>query len=967
MDEVRIGTSWAEVTPIASTDQPDWCNLQWPLTGTIDAGDDYVVYAQVYEADLTNPVGQALGITASIGYSETNTNPDTWTNWVDATYNGDAGNNDEYMANIGAALPAGMYYYASRFQLNGGPYLYGGTAGIWNNDNGSLTVNAVSDVDSYVDATGVTQPGPGTITSLENNIGVGRSIFDFNIVDAGTSDGLPTKVKEITIKAGANNTADWTQDIGGGYLVKNSNITALSIVTPPTVLPGQVTFFIEDGELDVADGGSEIISLLVWTNTTTTDNAVIECMIDANNHGFAADATGSTFAADFGTDVLGNAFTITVTATQFTFETQPSNVIVNEVMSNVVVSITDVNGNVDVDHAGETMQVVFSGTGLMFGTNGSASGNGIYTFTDLSFNTIQTGAYLTAHDINGTLGLSDLQSTTFDVTDVPVIPNVFFSEYIEGGSNNKAVEIFNGTGSDIADLSLYTVKLGSNGGAWGNEWTLSGSLDAGDVYVIANSGSDAAILDVADATDDVTFYNGNDALGLFYNGELIDVIGEYLTDPGTEWDVAGVDGGTLNHTLVRKYPDVTTGNTDWTSSAGTDADDSEWIVYAQDDFTYIGWHGVPSVDTTVNITYPVDGGTVSSTDISATFTVMNFEIPTEGYIEYSYESGTILDHLTTDPISITGLTDGESYTLILELVDPTGNSLSPVVADTVDFTVNVPVLNDVANIAELRAGETDGTVYRLTGEAVLTFQQANRNQKWIEDATGAVLIDDNTGIITTVYNQYDGITNISGTLTLYNGLLEFVPVSDPGAASSTGNTITAQTTDIATLLANVADYESELVYIEDAVFDDSDGSLVFATGTNYALTDATGTFNFRTNFWLADYISTIIPENVNLTGLVGNYNGTAQITSRNLEDIDVISGINELNALGINIYPNPSNGQFNIDVENNFKLEVMDITGKIIDTKVLEGHALIELNNSGIYFLRFSDNNLSHTEKVIVK
>lgn len=43
--------------------------------------------------------------------------------------------------------------------------------------------------------------------------------------------------------------------------------------------------------------------------------------------------------------------------------------------------------------------------------------------------------------------------------------DLFFSEYVEGSSNNKALEIFNGTGVAV-DLSQYSVKLGSNGGEW---------------------------------------------------------------------------------------------------------------------------------------------------------------------------------------------------------------------------------------------------------------------------------------------------------------------------------------------------------------------------------------------------------------------------------------------------------------------------------------------------------------------
>ncbi|PIS27307.1 MAG: hypothetical protein COT43_11180 [Candidatus Marinimicrobia bacterium CG08_land_8_20_14_0_20_45_22] len=165
---------------------------------------------------------------------------------------------------------------------------------------------------------------------------------------------------------------------------------------------------------------------------------------------------------------------------------------------------------------------------------------------------------------------------------------VFFSEYIEGSSSNKALEIYNATGAEI-DLSKYSVKLGANGAVWGNTEMLTGSLAAGDVYVIANSAASAPILSVSDITSTTTYYNGDDALGLFYGDQQVDAIGKYLTDPGTAWDVAGVTTAMLDHTMIRK-PSVVTGDTSWTTSAGTNADDSEWIVKAKDTFGYLGSH-----------------------------------------------------------------------------------------------------------------------------------------------------------------------------------------------------------------------------------------------------------------------------------------------------------------------------------------------------------------------------------------
>ncbi len=124
----------------------DWCNLQHPGTHTrLEGVVGPNVYAQVYEPGVTEPAGQGAGIQCWIGYSTDNTNPNTWTNWIAATFHGQSGNNDEYKVTLPATLPAGTYYYASRFLLTGGMYQYGGfSGGFWDgtaNVSGVLTVN----------------------------------------------------------------------------------------------------------------------------------------------------------------------------------------------------------------------------------------------------------------------------------------------------------------------------------------------------------------------------------------------------------------------------------------------------------------------------------------------------------------------------------------------------------------------------------------------------------------------------------------------------------------------------------------------------------------------------------------------------------------------------------------------------------------------------------------------------------
>ena len=140
------GGNWNNdsVTLIVNADVVDFANVQSPALATITEGETVTIFAQVFEPGITPSVGQGTGITAEVGYSSTDTTPDgTWT-WLPATYNVDFFNNDEYQADLGAGLTPGTYYYASRFIKDGRTqYVYGGTGGVWNNDNGVLTVEAL--------------------------------------------------------------------------------------------------------------------------------------------------------------------------------------------------------------------------------------------------------------------------------------------------------------------------------------------------------------------------------------------------------------------------------------------------------------------------------------------------------------------------------------------------------------------------------------------------------------------------------------------------------------------------------------------------------------------------------------------------------------------------------------------------------------------------------------------------------
>jgi endonuclease I len=200
---------------------------------------------------------------------------------------------------------------------------------------------------------------------------------------------------------------------------------------------------------------------------------------------------------------------------------------------------------------------------------------------------------------------------------------------------------------------------------------------------------------------------------------------------------------------------------------------------------------------------------------------------------------------------------------------------------------NFPTVVDVANISALRSGLTDGTVYRLTGEAILTYQQTFRNKKWIQDANAGIEIDDLGQVITTTYQINDGITGIIGTLARTNNMLEFKPVANTSAASSVGNTPVIITRTLASLTE--AD-QARLVKINDIYFDLMYSGMNFATGTNYTIDDPSGFGVFRTEFWEADYITTPIPMDIqNIVAIVRDYNSVFQITARSLNDFNTFS------------------------------------------------------------------------------
>lgn len=262
-----------------------WANLQHPATMSLVAGNTGTVYARVWSDGVTNGPGAGAGITAWIGISPvgSNTDPNTWTTWIPATYNAAAtntGNNDEYMATIGAGLAPGTYYYASRFQIDGGAYSYGGITpatpdggGFWNgtsNISGVLTVTCGT---AAPDADGTqTFCAGSTVADLEAE---GDTITWYTANTGGTVITGNTALVDGTIYYASVTPA------GGCESITRTAVTVDLTVTPApdadaeqTLCHGSTVADLEaDGETitwyTAATGGT-----VVSENTVLTDNTI---------------------------------------------------------------------------------------------------------------------------------------------------------------------------------------------------------------------------------------------------------------------------------------------------------------------------------------------------------------------------------------------------------------------------------------------------------------------------------------------------------------------------------------------------------------------------------------------------------------------------------------------------------------------------------------------------------------------
>jgi len=285
--------------------------------------------------------------------------------------------------------------------------------------------------------------------------------------------------------------------------------------------------------------------------------------------------------------------------------------------------------------------------------------------------------------------------------------DLFFSEYVEGSGNNKALEIFNDTGAPI-DLGAqgYSVQMFFNGSTV-NPLTinLTGSVADDDVFVLAQATADPAILAVADQTNGAGWFNGDDAVVLRRGVDVIDAIGQVGFDPGTEWGTGLTS--TADNTL-RRQASVIDGDPN-----GSDVFDpaAQWDGFATNTFDGLGSHtvGPPPADAPPSVASTTPASGASNVATSATVGI-TFSEPV------NVTSATFTISCTTSGAHPFALSGGPtSYTL-----DPTTDFAT---AETCTVTVDDQGVSDVDTVDPPDAMSVDFTfTFTTVGIAARIFQ-----------------------------------------------------------------------------------------------------------------------------------------------------------------------------------------------------------------------------------------------------
>lgn len=330
--------------------------------------------------------------------------------------------------------------------------------------------------------------------------------------------------QSVTIPSVTSNTCRFMVKASGNIFF-NVNTANFSITAPDTENPTAPTLS--------ANNTTSTKTTLSWTGAT--DNVAVASYDIYKDGTLVANSTTSPYTvtglsastsyvftvkakdASNNISVSSNAVTVTTLAPDTEAPTAPS--LSASGTTNVSTTLTFTGAT---DNIGVTAYEIYKDGALIANVNNSP-----YTVTGLSASTTYIFTVKAKDDAGNVSPLSNAVSVT--TLAAPAATELYISEYYEGTSNNKVLEITNPTLSAIS-LSGYSIKKQSNGsGAWSFELTLSGTINPKSTFLLKNSLSSLSSCtftaqSVVGAPID---FNGDDPVALFKNGTLIDVVGTF--------------------------------------------------------------------------------------------------------------------------------------------------------------------------------------------------------------------------------------------------------------------------------------------------------------------------------------------------------------------------------------------------------------------------------------------------------
>ena len=470
---------------------------------------------------------------------------------------------------------------------------------------------------------------------------------------------------------------------------------------------------------------------------------------------------------------------------------------VNALVSASIIDNSLDNGQVTVSYLTDANNAIVAALeGDLINMNSYSVGSyriwGLTYFPNLDPTTVEVGDDLTQVTTDGACLALTSNYISIEIVECNFenpCQSLIISEYFEGASFNKVIELYNTSNFPI-DLDAYELFIYANGAVdFTQAFAPQGILQGGETFVIAHPSADPALLAIADTTSNVTNFNGDDAVVLTENLITIDVIGEVGIDPGTTWPVGS--GSTANFSLVR-YNYVTSGNASWSVCQ------NQYMVGSSDVFETIGNHDFIPCSSIPQIGFVVNAVSVTEDVTTLEIGIQAFNIPNAVDIELNYNDGSALsteDYINDGPVAVSfpagnsiqyvtvQIVNDEIEEDLAEFFTATLSSLSEVDFISSEMTITIEP-NDqsypVLTIAEATNANADGVMNNLDlycelrGVVHTINFNASGVQFHIIDPTDGIKVfkaDANLG-----YTVLEGDSvHVGGYLTQFNGQAEIRP------------------------------------------------------------------------------------------------------------------------------------------------------------------------------------------------